>query len=255
MSGLTMGPTTGVIVTGGASGIGRASARAVAEVGRPVALWDLDGPAATAAAEEVTSTFGVPAVGLAVDLTDTAAFPTAIDRSRAVMGTVGGLVHAAGRVIIDPVGDFTAEGWDAVMDLNVRAEALLVQALLDDLRANPGSAVVGISSIEAIVGNWAITSYCASKAALLSVTRSLAQALAGDGIRVNAVCPGVIETPMLTSSVPDESFLAQMLAGVPLGRIGQPAEIGRAVRFLLSDEASYVTATELVVDGGLIAVH
>src|SRR5438876_7795150 len=194
-------PSTGVIVTGGASGIGRASARALAEAGRPVACWDLHADGAASAAEDIARELGVAAIGVGIDVTKSSAFPDAVARSRAALGTIGGLVHAAGAVSGDPIGALTEENWAKVVDVNLRAHAMLVQALLDDLRANPGSAVVGIASIEAIIGHGAIPSYCASKAGLLGLTRSMADRLAPDGVRVNAVCPGYIETPMLAPAL------------------------------------------------------
>ncbi|MGK5552126.1 SDR family NAD(P)-dependent oxidoreductase [Actinomadura kijaniata] len=244
-------PPTGVIVTGGASGIGLASARALAEAGRPVALWDLADP--SGAAKEIAAAFSVATCAVTVDVTDTAALPGAVERTRAALGSVGGLVHAAGRPGPHPVGDLTEQRWDAVLDVNLRAQALIVQEILPDLRAHPGSAIVGISSIEAFVGQAFIPAYCASKAGLLGLTRSLAHLLAADGVRVNAVCPGYIDTPMLRGSAPGE-MLARFSARSPMGRLGDPAEVGRAVRFLMSDDASFVTGTHLTVDGGATAV-
>jgi NAD(P)-dependent dehydrogenase (short-subunit alcohol dehydrogenase family) len=245
----TTTPTTGVIVTGGASGIGLASARALAAVGRPVALWDLQADKAEAEAAAIAATYGVATIGLAVDVCDTAAIGAALAASRTALGTIGGLVHAAGTVDPSGVEGITVEAWDRVLDVNLRAHAVLVNALLADLEANPGSAVVGISSMDGVVAHAAIPSYCASKAGLLGLTRSLALALAPKGIRVNALCPGYIVTPML---LPDgsEERAAAMAATVPMGRLAQPEEMGSIVRFLMSEDASYVTGTQIVADGG-----
>ena len=246
-------PTTGVIVTGGASGIGRASARALAEAGRPVAIWDLDGARARSVAEEIARKVGVPTCAAGFDIRETSRFASAIDAARADLGTIGGLVHSAGIAHPVPIDDLDEENWDLVVDINLRAAALLVRALLPDLRRQPGSAVVSIASVNALLGNAANPAYGASKAGLLGLTRSLADRLGPDGIRVNAVCPGYVRTPMqeeAMAAVPDLEKMYERHS--MLGRMAEPEEIGRVVRFLMSDEASFVTAEYLVVDGGVV---
>ena len=246
-------PSSAVLITGGASGIGRASADAVAAEGRPVAIWDLDADRAAAAAAEIASATGVAAIGLAVDVTRTAELADAVATSRAVVGTFGGLVHAAGTVRAQPVGQLDDEGWDFVLDVNLRAFPMLVQALLPDLEASEGASVVGISSIEGWIGNEAIPAYCASKAGMLGAVRSMAALLGPKGVRVNAICPGFIETPMLglTLGIPGmrERFEDTSL----IGRLGRPSEIGEPAAFLLSDRASFITGQSLIVDGGALA--
>lgn len=245
-------PTTAVIVTGGASGIGRACARALAEAGRAVALWDIDAGKAAREATAIGGEFGVKSVAVAIDLTDLAAYPGAIARSRDALGAIGGLVHAAGIVDTGSLEGITAASWAAGIDTHLRPLALLTQALLPDLAANPGSAIVAIASINATLGNAMNPVYSAAKGGILSLVRSLADRLAHDGVRINAVSPGQIRTPMMQpalDALPDGYFEKRIL----LARLGEPDEVGRVVRFLLSDEASYVTAAELVVDGGNIS--
>ncbi len=246
-------PTTGVIITGGASGIGRASAEALAGVSRPVAIWDLNASAAKDVATAIEQEYGVRTTALGIDVRHTDAFPAAIDDARVALGSIGGLVHSAGVSAPHPVDELDEENWDLVLDINLRSQALLVRALLGDLRSNPGSAIVGIASINAILGNQANPAYGASKSGLLGLTRSLADRLAEDGIRVNAVCPGYVRTPMLEESfqhVPE--LQAHMERQTMIGRLAEPEEIASAVRFLMSDDARYITAEHLVVDGGAI---
>jgi NAD(P)-dependent dehydrogenase (short-subunit alcohol dehydrogenase family) len=237
-----------VVITGGASGIGLATANAVAEAGRPVALWDLHLDRAIEAAEAVAQAHGVTAVGMAVDVRDTPSLADAADAAVDAIGTVGAVVHAAGVPDAVDLPDLTDKTWDPLIEVNLRAYAMIVQAFLGQLRANaPDAAVVGIASIHGIVANPANPAYAASKAGVLGLTRSMAIRFAPEGIRVNAICPGFIDTPML----PDIDDLRDRFASSsPMGRLGQPSEIGKTARFLLSTDASYITGTYVVVDGG-----
>jgi NAD(P)-dependent dehydrogenase (short-subunit alcohol dehydrogenase family) len=253
MGTIDCGPDTGVLITGGASGIGLATAKAVATAGRPVALWDLRTDRAEEAAAAVAAEHGVVTVGLGVDVRASSVLPDAVRRSVAAIGTIGGLVHAAGVSGAGGPGGVdvvTDEAWDAVLAVNLRAYAMIFQALLPELLANaPGAAAVGISSIYGIIAGPESPAYSASKAGLLGLTRTMAVRYAAEGIRVNAICPGFIDTPM----VPDVAEMrARMARSAPMARLGRAEEIGTAARFLLSDDASFVTGTQLVVDGGVV---
>ena len=248
----TSSPQSGVIVTGGASGIGMACAEALAATGRPVAVWDLHEEAAQRVARDIGQRFDVATTGIGIDLCTTDAIDAAVRATRAALPSIGGLVHAAGVSMPIPLNELEVAQWDAVLNVNLRALPFVVKAIHADLVANPGSAVVGIASINATLGNAANPAYSASKGGMLSLVRSLADFLGPHNVRINSVSPGQIDTPMLRPTVeilPDGYFEKRIL----LGRLGQPREIAAVVRFLLSDEASYVTAAEFVVDGGNIS--
>jgi NAD(P)-dependent dehydrogenase (short-subunit alcohol dehydrogenase family) len=244
-------PNTAVVITGGASGIGLASAEALAAVGRPVALWDINGAKAADAAAAITAATGVATFAVAVDLRDLQATGPALTETRRALGALGGLVHAAGVVDTGSLDGVTPESWDAGMNVHLRPLILLTQAMLDDFKANPGSAIVAIASINATLGNAMNPIYSAAKGGMLSLVRSLADRLARDKIRINTVSPGMVLTPMMQPTL--DMVPGYFERRILMGRIGEPAEIGRVVRFLLSDEASYITAAELIVDGGNVS--
>lgn len=245
-------PSSPVVVTGGASGIGLAVAEALAAAGRPVAMWDINGAAAQAAAERISAQRGVAAIGVPIDLRDLSAIAPALVVTRAAIGRPGGLVHSAGTVDTDSIDGLTPESWDSGIAIHLRAFAFLVKELQGDMAAQAGSAVVAVTSINATLGNGINPIYSAGKGGLLSLVRSLADRLARDGIRINSVSPGQIVTPMTQPTIevlPEGYFERRIL----LERLGRPEEVARAIRFLLSSEASYITGAELVVDGGNIS--
>ena len=247
-------PGTPVVVTGGASGIGREVCRTLAEVGRPVAPWDLNGAGAKAVADECAAEFGVRTAFFEVDVRDPDAINAGVQPMIDALGGVGGLVHAAGISMAPAAHALDASGFDTVLQVNLRAEATLVHAFLAALRdAQPGSAIVGIASIEGLIGHGAIPAYTASKHGVIGLTRSLAHALGPERIRVNAVCPGFIETPMFAPAISMPGAREAYLAKIPMQRLGVPQDVARLVRFLLSDEAEYVHGSAVVVDGGVTA--
>lgn len=247
MSGVDLGqPTTPVVVTGAGSGIGRACAEALGAVGRPVVCIDLNEDGALATAQAVAKEHQVPTHAACLDVTRTDALPGALEAARQAVGRMGALVHAAGISGPSSLEDLDQGLWDAVQGVHVRAAVFLVQAMAEELGKSPGAAVALIGSIGSFVAWPPMAPYATAKAALLGLTRSLALSLGPKGVRVNVVCPGYIDTPMLVPNPHMQEVAA-------LGRLGAPEDVASVVRFLLSDQAAFVTGTHLVVDGGVLA--
>lgn len=250
-----LGPKTPVIVTGGASGVGRGTCLAVAEHGRPVAVWDIQERDAHETARECEERFGVKSDVQVVDLADDAALERAIAGTLAALGCVGALAYCAGvNAWYEGPSEVGGKGWEHVMGVNLRGPAVLTRLLIPALKAaGPGSAITLASSASTFdTGTWRDPAYLSSKMGLIGLARAMAKGLAADGIRVNVVTPGTIDTPLFRKGIASaQGASAERTAStVPLGRLGEPMDVGRAIRFLLSDEASYVTGTNLVVDGG-----
>jgi len=238
------------LVTGGAAGIGRGIVERFAEAGARVAVFDCD----RAGAEDVVSTVG----GLAIE-GDVA---SDIDARRAVAETVARfgvldvLVNNAGIEIHGTVEQMEPEQWDRVLAVNLRGSYLFSRYAVPHMRGR-GGAIVHISSVHALVSWPGEPAYDASKAGLVGLTRCMALDCGPHGIRVNAVCPGYIRTPMLDrwlATEPDPDATMRHVVGFhPLGRMGTPRDIADACLFLASDAAAFITGTCLVVDGGLTA--
>jgi NAD(P)-dependent dehydrogenase (short-subunit alcohol dehydrogenase family) len=248
-------PNTGVLITGGGSGIGRETALALAEVGRSVAIWDVNAEGAEETATLCHERYGVAAPWTVIDVTDSAAVEVQVQKAANALGSLGGFVHAAGisgAMSVDFIDDAL---WDSTLNTNVRAAAMISKTLLGPFTdAGPGSAMVLVSSIEGLFGSAMLPAYCASKGAVLGVMRSLSQRFAMEGFRVNAVCPGAVATPMLAPAFEIPGYRQALEARTPLQRVSTPDEIARPIRFLLSEEASFITGTHLTIDGGLTSV-
>lgn len=239
------------VVTGAARGIGRACAEALATGGWSVAVGYRTSD--TDAKETLAAIEGAGGLGTIVKL-DTLDEPSVQDAFRRVseeLGPVTGLVNNAGYSRDGLILKYAMESFDRTMDTNARGSFLCVQAALRTMLRARWGRIVNMSSAVALRGNAGQTAYAASKAAIVGMTRSLAREVGGRGITVNALCPGLVETDM-TSHL-DHAARAIYVDQTPLGRTAHLEEIANVVRFLMSDEASYVNGAVIPVDGGLTA--
>ena len=241
-----------MVVTGAASGIGRSIAERCVREGARVALLDLDAPAA-----ELARTAIGAELALAADVTDRAAVDAAITRTVDALGGLDAVVNNAGIPMVGRVDELSEADWDRVLAVNLKAAYLVSRAAWPHLRAAGGGAIANTGSIAGIWGTEGQAGYAAAKAATIMLTKCMALDGARDGIRVNCVSPGFVRTPMLERFLAEqadpEAADAAISARHPLGRLGEPLDIADAFVYLLSDEARWVTAANLVVDGGLTA--
>jgi NAD(P)-dependent dehydrogenase (short-subunit alcohol dehydrogenase family) len=248
------------IVTGAGRGIGRATALELARLGADVVVAELDRGGADKTAAMVQD-LGRRALVLPTDVTRRADLAAMVDRTRAGLGRIDILVNNAGIYRAAATLDVTEEHWDAVMTLNARAVFFASQAVLPAMIAQRSGSIVSLASMAGKIGSRTNLPYNASKAAVISLTKSLALAHAADGVRVNCVCPGFVETDMwaqvareqgaLLGQTPEE-FTRRRREAVPLGRMERPEDVAAVIGFLCSPRAAYMTGQALSVDGGLV---
>jgi len=236
------------IVTGGASGIGEATARTFAAHGATVIIADVAAERGTALANEI----GSPATFLALDVANPAAWTAVIDEVVRRFGGIDVLVNNAGIGGMTEITDESPEQHHRMLDINLTGVWAGIRAVVPAMKAAGGGSIVNISSIDGLVGVAHNATYVASKFAVTGLTRSLALELGEHGIRVNSVHPGITRTPIMPAG-PLMPRLQQAIDRQPIKRIGQPQDIANAVLFFASDESAYCTGSSLVVDGGHIA--
>ena len=238
-----------VIVTGGAAGIGRATARRFAQDGARVAVWDVKAPDS----EESFQSFQT------VDVTDASAVEAAVAAIIERWGRIDVLVNNAG-ILRDhqlvkwkdgqKLAEMSEKDFDAVVSVNLKGVFLCTRAVAPRMIAGGGGVILNASSIVGLYGNFGQTNYAATKAGVINMTKTWARELGRYNIRVNAVAPGFIATEMVTAM--PEKILQGMVAHTPLGRMGKPEDIAEAYFWLASDAAGFITGTVLSVDGGLV---
>ena len=242
------------LVTGGAHGIGRGIVEEFVRHGERAVIVDRDRTRGSQLESSLRAA-GHEALFVETDVRDEAGIQAAIGRTSDVFGRIDVLVNNAGIERYRRPEEYTADDWNAITDTNLRAAFLCTKYAYPFLRDSRG-AVVNISSVQAFANEPQISAYAASKGGLLALTRAMALDYAGDGIRVNAVCPGAIRTGMMEPFIKDqpdpEEAVREIGRRIPLGRVGEPADIAHVVWFLSSSDAAYVTGASVVVDGGLL---
>ena len=250
-----------VLVTGASSGIGEATAIAFAEQGARVMVSGRNPErteAVRAKAEAAAAAAGGEARALAADLTDPAVCDALVEATLAAFGKLDVLVNNAGVVHGVTVPDTTDAQWRETMAVNLDAVFHMSRAALRPMREAGKGAIVSVASDAAIVGVRESAAYCASKGAVVLLTKAMALDHAREGIRVNAVCPDVIETPMLQELYAQGGMTPQeghdlYAAGNPLNMVGEPRDVAHAILYLASERARFVTGTSLMIDGGYTA--
>jgi 3-oxoacyl-[acyl-carrier protein] reductase len=236
------------IVTGGGAGIGLAIARRLAENGADVVIPDFNGPSAEAAAAQLKE-LGVRTLAFQADVADVARMDQVVAATIEAFGGVHILVNNAGITRDNLLLRMAPEQWDAVIRTNLTGTYVATHAVLRQMVKQRAGSIVSIASVIGLMGNPGQANYAASKGGIIAFTKSIAREVASRGIRVNAIAPGYIATEM-TAKLPEEVREA-ILENIPMPRMGTPDDVASAVRFLCSDEASYITGVCLRVDGGL----
>lgn len=244
------------IITGGASGIGRATAVLFAQEGAAVAIVDINAEQGQSAVAEIEAAGG-KAIFIPCNVTNAEDCRAAVEKTVTTFGGLHILFNNAGIIRRADVIGTTEEEWDRVMAVNVKSIFLMSKYAIPRMAQGGGGSIINTSSGWGLKGGGNAVSYCASKGAVTNMTRAMAIDHGKQNIRVNAVCPGDTDTPMLRNEArqlgqPESKFMAEA-ADRPLGRYAQPVEIAQVVAFLASDAASYVTGAAYIVDGGGLA--
>ena len=248
------------VVTGGGGGIGAQMCRTFAQQGAAVAVVDIQQEAAGQVVEEMGRSPG-RAMAVACDVTDRDDVEQAADNVEQELGSLAIWVNNAGVSYILPFLECTEQIWDQTVEVNLKGAFLGCQAAIRRMAPRQDGVIINMSSQSGRVGNSHYAAYCASKFGIIGLTQSLAVEFAAQGIRVNAICPGVVATPMWDTQIEDyarkrdmkpEEVMSYFESNIPMGRIGKAEEVAQAALFLAGDEADYITGQALNVSGGAV---
>lgn len=247
-----------VIVTGGGSGLGRATSIRLAAEGAKVVILDLRMEAAEVVAEEINAKASGSAVAVEADVTNSSAVKAAVDKAVSEFGALHGVVNCAGIALGEGgVVECTEGAWDAMMAVNVKSIFLTGKHAVPEIAKAGGGSIVNIASVFGFVVNMDECAYAASKGAVINLTRQMALQHAQDKVRVNAVCPADADTPLidgLIGKTGDElaAEKADLAAPIPMGHLTKPDDVAAAIVFLLSSDSGFITGVSLPVDGGFL---